>query len=47
MSVSATDTFPVTGEAVGAGGVGVGIFGAGVVTLAGVVGALAATDGQR
>ncbi|HMJ17441.1 MAG TPA: hypothetical protein VK478_03545 [Gemmatimonadaceae bacterium] len=47
MAVSASGTFSATGEVVGAGGVGAGIFGAGVVTIAGVAGALAATDGQR
>jgi hypothetical protein len=47
VTVSVTDTFSVTGEAVGAGGVGVGIVGAGVITLVGVMGELAATDGQR
>jgi hypothetical protein len=47
VTVSVADTFSGTGAAVGAGGVDVGVIGAGVITLVGVVGALAATDGQR
>jgi hypothetical protein len=45
VTVSATDAFSVTGEVVVAGGVGV--LGDAVLTFAGVLDGVAATDGQR